>query len=329
MLRFLIKRLLLASTTLVAISIVTFLLFFAVPTSPAWVMCGRNCSPERIAQVEQSLGLDQPITTQYVDFVKGVFQGRTFDDAGTARECEAPCLGYSFRSKEAVTDSIERSLPVTVSIVGGAMVVFLTVGIGLGMLAALKKGTVFDRVSIGASVGFASTQTYTLGGVLLLLLVYTTGLLPNPSYTPLTEDPLAWAGGMLLPWITLGLINSALYARLARAQMIETLQEDFVRTARAKGLPASKVNRKHALRAAITPLVTIAGVDLGSYLGGVVITESVFSLNGIGREAAQAVADLDLPIVMATVLLAAFFIVAMNIIVDVLYAVIDPRVRLG
>ncbi|HWS33718.1 MAG TPA: ABC transporter permease [Actinoplanes sp.] len=329
MLRFLIKRLLLASTTLVAISIVTFLLFFAVPTSPAWVMCGRNCSPERIAQVEQSLGLDQPITAQYVDFVKGVFQGRTFDDAGTIRECDAPCLGYSFRSKEPVTDTLERSLPITVSIVGGAMVVFLTVGIGLGMLAALKKGTVFDRVSIGASVGFASTQTYTLGGVLLLLLVYTTGFLPNPSYTPLTEDPLAWAGGMLLPWITLGLINSALYARLARAQMIETLQEDFVRTARAKGLPAGKVNRKHALRAAITPLVTIAGVDLGSYLGGVVITESVFSLNGIGREAAQAVADLDLPIVMATVLLAAFFIVAMNIIVDVLYAVIDPRVRLG
>ncbi|WP_430783569.1 ABC transporter permease [Actinoplanes sp. G11-F43] len=329
MLRFLIKRLLLASTTLVAISIVTFLLFFAVPTSPAWVMCGRNCSPERIAQVEQSLGLDQPITTQYVDFVKGVFQGREFNDAGTIRECDAPCLGYSFRSKEPVTDTITRALPVTVSIVGGAMVVFLTVGIGLGMLAALRKGTVFDRVSIGASVGFASTQTYTLGGVLLLLLVYATGILPNPRYIPLTEDPLGWAGGMLLPWITLGLINSAMYARLARAQMIETLQEDFVRTARAKGLSAGKVNRKHALRAAITPLVTIAGVDLGSYLGGVVITESVFSLGGIGREAAEAVADLNLPVVMATVLLAAFFIVAMNIIVDVLYAVIDPRVRLG
>lgn len=329
MLRFLIKRLLLASTTLVAISIVTFLLFFAVPSSPAWTMCGRNCSPERIAQVEKSLGLDQPITTQYTDFVKGVFVGRTIDDAGTERVCEAPCLGYSFRSKEPVTDSIARALPITVSIVGGAMVVFLTVGIGLGMLAALRKGTLFDRVSIGASVGFASTQTYTLGGVLLLLLVYSTGLLPNPKYVPLTEDPLGWASGMLLPWITLGLINSAMYARLARAQMIETLQEDFVRTARAKGLSAGRVNRKHALRAAITPLVTIAGVDLGSYLGGVVITESVFSLNGIGREAAEAVADLNLPVVMATVLLAAFFIVAMNIIVDVLYAVIDPRVRLG
>jgi peptide/nickel transport system permease protein len=328
-LRFLIKRLLLASTTLVAISIVTFLLFFAVPSSPAWVMCGRNCSPERIAQVEHSLGLDQPLTKQYTDFVKGVFVGRTIDDAGTIRECDAPCLGYSFRSKEPVLDTIERSLPVTVSIVAGAMVVFLTVGIGLGMLAALKKGTVFDRVAIGASVGFASTQTYTLGGVLLLLLVYSTGLFPNPHYTPITENPLDWAAGMLLPWITLGLINSALYARLSRAQMIETLQEDFVRTARAKGLSPRVVNRRHALRAAITPIITIAGVDLGAYLGGVVITESVFSLNGIGREAAQAVQDLNLPLVMATVLLAAFFIVTMNIIVDMLYAVIDPRVRLG
>ncbi|GAA1580027.1 ABC transporter permease [Actinoplanes couchii] len=329
MFRFLIKRLLLASTTLVAISIVTFLLFFAVPSSPAWVMCGRNCSPERIAQVEQSLGLDQPITKQYTDFVQGIFVGRTIDDAGTIRECEAPCLGYSFRSKEPVTDTITRSLPITVSIVGGAMVIFLTVGVGLGMLAALKKGTVFDRVAIGASVGFASTQTYTLGGVLLLVLVYSTGLLPNPHYTPITENPLDWASGMLLPWITLGLINSAMYARLSRAQMIETLQEDFVRTARAKGLSPGVVNRRHALRAAITPIVTIAGVDLGAYLGGVVITESVFSLNGIGREAAQAVTDLNLPIVMATVLLAAFFIVTMNIIVDMLYAVIDPRVRLG
>jgi peptide/nickel transport system permease protein len=328
-LRFLIKRLLLASTTLVAISIVTFLLFFAVPSSPAWTMCGRNCSPERIAQVEKSLGLDQPLTTQYTDFVKGIFVGRTIDDAGTLRECGAPCLGYSFRSKEPVTETIARSLPVTVSIVVGAMVVFLTVGIGLGMLAALKKGTVFDRAAIGASVGFASTQTYTLGGVLLLLLVYSTGWLDNPHYTPITENPLDWASGMLLPWITLGLINSALYARLSRAQMIETLQEDFVRTARAKGLSARVVNRRHALRAAITPIVTIAGVDLGGYLGGVVITESVFSLNGIGREAADAVADLNLPLVMATVLLAAFFIVAMNIIVDMLYAVIDPRVRLG
>jgi peptide/nickel transport system permease protein len=329
MIRFLIKRLLLATTTIIAISIVTFLLFFAVPSSPAYVMCGKNCSPERIAQVEKTLGIDQPLVKQYGDFVSGVFVGRAFDDAGTIRECDAPCLGYSFRGKEPVTDLLGRAMPITLSIVVGAFIIFITVGVGLGMISALRKGTAFDKISIGTSLTFASTQIYTLGGVLLLILVYSTGLLPNPHYTPPLENPLDWAAGMMLPWITLGLINSALYARLSRAQMIETLSEDFVRTARAKGLSNRKVNMRHAFRAAITPIVTIAGVDLGAFLGGVVITETVFSLNGIGRESAQAVADLNLPVVMATVVIAAFFVVTANILVDMLYAVIDPRVRLS
>jgi peptide/nickel transport system permease protein len=329
MFRFLIKRVLSAVSTLVAISIVTFLLFFAVPSSPAYVQCGKNCSPARIAQVEKTMGIDQPLVEQYGNFVKGVFVGRTFNDNGVIRECGAPCLGYSFRGREPVTDLIMRSLPVTLSIVIGAFVIFITVGVSLGFISALKKGTALDRASIATSLTFASTQSYTLGLVLLLVFVYATGILPNPHYTPITQDPLDWASGLILPWVTLGLINSAIYARLSRAQMIETLSEDFVRTARAKGLPNRTVNAKHAFRAAITPIVTIAGVDLGAYLGGVVITESVFALNGIGREAAGAVADLNLPVVMATVLIAAFFVVVANIVVDMLYAVIDPRVRLG
>ncbi|BCJ64473.1 MULTISPECIES: ABC transporter permease [Polymorphospora] len=329
MLRFLIKRLLLGAMTLILVSIVGFALFFMVPSSPAYVMCGKNCSPERIAQVNESLGLDRPAHQQYADFVKGVFVGRTIVDATTVRECPAPCLGYSFRGREPVTDMMKRSFPVTASVVGGAMVIYLTVGVGLGMISALRKGTLFDRGAIALSLGFASTQIYTLGFLLLLLLVYTLGVLPNPSYTPITQDPVAWASGLLLPWITLGLINSAAYARFSRAQMVETLSEDFVRTARAKGLPNRTVNGRHALRAAITPIVTIAGLDLGVQLGGVLITESVFSLNGIGRAAVEAVGELNLPVVMATVLIAAFFIVTMNIIVDMLYAVIDPRVRLG
>lgn len=329
MLRFLIKRVFLAATTLILVSIVTFLLFFAVPSSPAYVLCGKNCSPERIAQVDKSLGLDRPHYQQYADFVKGVFVGRTIVDATTVRECPAPCLGYSFRGREPVTDLMKRAFPVTFSIVGGAMTIYLIVGIGLGMISALKKGTAFDRGAIALSLGFASTQIYTLGFVLMLILVYGLGVLPNPSYTPINQDPLAWAGGLLLPWITLGLINSAMYARLSRAQMVETLSEDFVRTARAKGLPNRTVNGRHAFRAAITPMVTIAGLDLGAQLGGVFITETVFSLNGIGREAVQAVGELNLPVVMATVLISAFFIVTINVIVDMLYAVIDPRVRLG
>jgi peptide/nickel transport system permease protein len=329
MVRFVIRRLLLAVTTLFAISIITFLLFFAVPSSPANVMCGKNCSPEQIAQTEQRLGIDRPLAEQYGAFVKGIFVGRTYGSGDFVRECPAPCLGYSFRNDELVTDTIKRTLPVTVSIVVGAAVLWLVIGVSLGMASALRQGTVFDRVAIGISLTGASLQVYFFGLVLLLVFVYSTGLLPAPSYTPITENPAKWASGLILPWITLGFLNSALYARLSRAQMLETLSEDFVRTARAKGLAKRKVYTRHALRAAITPIITIAGLDIGASLGGTVITESIFGLQGLGRVSVQAVEDLNLPIVLATVLLAATFIVAMNIIVDMLYAVVDPRVRLS
>jgi peptide/nickel transport system permease protein len=328
--RFLVKRLLLSILTLFLISVVTFGLFFLVPSNAAWLQCGKNCTPERIAQVEKTLGIDRPIQEQYANYMKGIVTGRTFDDPGQqVRECPAPCLGFSFTRREPVTDIIARGIPITLSIVGGAFVIYLAVGVGLGMLSALRKGTVFDRAAIATSLGFASTQIYTLGLVLLLIFVYTLRILPNPSYTPITENPLAWAGGLLLPWITLGLINSAAYARLSRAQMLETMSEDFVRTARAKGLAGRTVYGRHALRAAITPIVTIAGIDLGTQLGGVAITESVFALNGIGRIAVDAVNDLNMPVVLATVLISAVFVVVANIVVDVLYAVIDPRVRLS
>jgi peptide/nickel transport system permease protein len=329
MVRFVIRRLLLAVTTLFAISIITFLLFFAVPSSPAMVMCGKNCSPSQIAQVERRLGIDQPKVEQYGNFVKGVFVGRTFGEGDFIRQCPAPCLGYSFRSDEPVTDILKRTVPVTLSIVAGAAVMWLLIGITLGMTSALKRGTVFDRVAISISLVGASLQVYFFGLVLLLVFVYSTGWLEAPSYTPITENPAQWAKGLLLPWITLGFLNSALYARLSRAQMLETLSEDYVRTARAKGLVKRKVYTRHALRAAITPIVTIAGLDIGAALGGTVITESIFGLQGLGRISVQAVEDLNLPIVMATVLLAATFIVVANIIVDLLYAVVDPRVRLS
>ena len=329
MLRFFIRRLLLAVTTLIAISVITFLLFFAVPASPAEVMCGKQCDANTIAQVENRLGINRPLPEQYGNFVKGIFVGRTIGSGDFVRECDAPCLGYSFRTDEAVTDIIARTVPVTLSIVAGAAVLWLGIGVSLGMLSALRRGTVFDRVAIGASLVGASLQVYFFGLILLLVLVYSTGLLMAPSYTPITESPLRWAEGLILPWITLGFLNSALYARLSRAQMLETLSEDYVRTARAKGLSKRKVYVRHALRAAITPIITIAGLDIGASLGGTVITETIFGLQGLGRTAVDGVADLNLPIVLATVLLAATFIVTMNIVVDLFYAVVDPRVRLG
>jgi peptide/nickel transport system permease protein len=331
MLRFAIKKVLLAASTLVAVSVLTFGLFFAAPTNPAELMCGnrKTCSPEQQQMIERRMGLDRPIVNQYADFMKGTVTGRTFGEGDAARECPAPCLGYSFRNDEPVMDIVGRTLPVTLSIVSGAAVVWLLMGVSIGMVSALRRGTVFDRAAVVTSLVGASMPILLFGPLLLIIFVYEGGLLSYPQYTPITENPVKWASAMLLPWLTLGFLNSAIYARLARAQMLETLSEDFVRTARAKGLPKLKVYGRHALRAAITPIVTIAGLDLGVYLGGTVITETIFGFTGLGKASLLAAINLDMPVVMATVLLAAFFIVAANIIVDVMYAVIDPRVRLG
>jgi peptide/nickel transport system permease protein len=329
MLRYLVKRTLQSVITLIVISIVTFLLFFVAPASPARIMCGKNCDAAAVASVEHRLGIDEPITTQYVKYVKGVFVGRTYGEGDFTRHCPAPCLGYSFRSDEPVTDILKRTVPVTISIVAGAAAVWLIVGISLGMVSALRRGTLFDKVAMSTSLTFASMQVYFLGLIFLLIFVYSTRIMSYPRWAPPTENPLAWFKSMILPWITLGLLNSAIYARLSRAQMLETLSEDYVRTARAKGLPKRGVYFKHALRAALTPMVTIAGLDIGAALGGTVITETVFSLQGLGKTAVDSAVIWNMPVVMATVLLAAFFIVVMNVVVDVLYAVIDPRVRLS
>ncbi|MEV0718374.1 ABC transporter permease [Asanoa sp. NPDC050611] len=330
MLRFITRRVLVGVVTLIAISIIVFGLFFAVPSSPAKVMCGKNCDAASIAAVETRLGLRDPIAEQYTSFMKGIFVGRTYAE-GTAFEqrCDAPCLGFSFRNNEAVTSILGRTVPVTISIVFGAAILWLLIGVSLGMISALRRGTLFDKVAIGISLTGASMQVFFFGLILLYVLVYTSGILPFPSYTPFTDNPAKWAQGLILPWITLGFLNSAIYARLSRAQMLETLSEDYVRTARAKGLPLRRVYTKHALRAAITPIVTIAGLDIGASLGGTFITETIFGLRGLGKETVEAVSFLNLPIVVATVLLAAVFIVVANLIVDVLYAVIDPRVRLS
>jgi peptide/nickel transport system permease protein len=335
MLRFAVRRVLLAVLTLIAISITTFALFFAGPANPAASMCGvRGCSTAEQARINDWLGLDRPITEQYVDFMKGIFVGRKIGEGstiggGVVIDCPAPCLGVSFRNNEPVMDILQRSLPITVSIVLGAAVVYWFVGIGLGMISAIRRGTVFDKTAVGFSLTFASMQIFFLGPVLLLLLVYNTGILSRPIWVSPAESPGRWFAGMLIPWVTLGLINSAQYARLSRAQMLETLSEDFVRTARAKGLPTRVVHLRHAFRASITPIVTIAGLDLAAQLGGVVITESVFGFFGLGRQAILAVNNLNLPIIMAIVMLAAVLIVIANLVVDMLYAVIDPRVRLS
>jgi peptide/nickel transport system permease protein len=327
MTRFLIKRLLSAALTLFAVSVLSFLMFFALPRDPVTGMCPKNCNPERLERVRVELGLRDPLIDQYAGYMKGIFVGRDLGSAQGGR-CDAPCLGYSYVNNEPVTDTLTRVLPVTLSIVIPAAVLWLALGIGLGMVSALRRGTLLDRLAIGFSLTGASLQLYFVGAVLLLVFTYNLGIVPVPHYTSIFDSPLQWASGLVLAWISLAFLFSAIYARLSRAQMLETLSEDFVRTARAKGLPKSKVYGRHALRAAITPLVTIAGLDVGGALGGTVITETTFGIQGLGRTAVEAVRGGDLPTIMATVLIAAVFVVAANVIVDLLYAVIDPRIRL-
>ena len=324
--RYVARRLCGAIATLFAVSIATFGLFFAVPTSPAVLQCGRECTPEQVGQVHRNLGLDRPIHQQYAEFMSGIVTGRTFGSGDGATECPAPCLGYSFRTFEPVTDLIARALPITISIAAGASVLWICGGVALGVLAALRRGTWIDRTAIGLALAGASSQTFFVGLMLQVVFVYGLGWLPLPSYTSPFEDPWRWFTGLLLPWITLATIFAAAYARLTRSQMIETLPEEFVLTARAKGLPRHAVIR-HTMRAAITPVITIAGLDIGMLLGGAVITETVFALPGLGALSVRASQDLNLPVVMATVLLAAFFVIVMNLVVDLLYAVVDPRAR--
>ncbi|MFI9639481.1 ABC transporter permease [Micromonospora sp. NPDC051925] len=327
MARFLVKRLFSATLTLFAVSVLSFLMFFALPRDPVTGMCPKNCNPERLERVRQELGLRDPLISQYAGYMKGIVTGRDLGSAQGGR-CDAPCLGWSYVSNEAVSDTIARVLPVTLSIVVPAAVLWLLLGVGLGMVSALRRGTWLDRAAIGFSLAGASLQLYFVGAVLLLVFVYTLRWLPVPSYTPLLDDPVRWASGLVLAWLALAFLFSAIYARLSRAQMLETLSEDFVRTARAKGLSKPTVYGRHALRAAITPVVTIAGLDVGGALGGTVITETTFGLNGMGRTAVDAVRSGDLPTIMATVLIAAVFVVLANVLVDLLYAAIDPRVRL-
>ncbi|CCH21220.1 ABC transporter permease [Micromonospora lupini] len=325
--RFLIKRLFSATLTLFAVSVLTFLMFFALPRDPVTSICSKNCNPERLERVRDDLGLNDPLISQYAGYMKGIVTGRDLGSAQGGR-CDAPCLGWSYVTNEAVSDTIARVLPVTLSIVIPAAILWLLLGVGLGMVSALRRGTWLDRLAIGFSLTGASLQLYFVGAVLLLVFVYNLRLLPVPSYTSLFDNPAKWASGLVLAWVALAFLFSAIYARLSRAQMLETLSEDFVRTARAKGLAKPAVYGRHALRAAITPVVTIAGLDVGGALGGTVITETTFGIQGLGRTAVDAVKAGDLPTIMATVLIAAVFVVLANALVDLLYAAIDPRVRL-
>ncbi|MFF7814100.1 ABC transporter permease [Streptomyces sp. NPDC007945] len=321
------RRLLGMLGVLLAIAAVTFTIFYVLPSDPAAAACGKACSDERLEAIRAHMGLDAPVWRQFADFVTGIFTGRTVGTGQYALHCDFPCLGYSYENSEGVWDLLVDRLPVSASLAVGAAVLWLALGLTAGVTAALRKDTLTDRALMVGAVAAASLPVYFTSVLLVYGLIRLTGLLPYPQYVPFTSDPASWASNLLLPWLALAILYAAMYARQSRGAMIESMAEPYIRTARAKGLPRRTVVVKHGLRAGMTPILTLFGMDLGGLLAGAVITESLFGLPGIGRLFYGALTTGDQPVILGVTLLAATFIVVANLAVDLLYAVVDPRVR--
>jgi peptide/nickel transport system permease protein len=331
---FIIRRLFATVLLLIIVSAITFAIFFLLPRlagqTPyqlAAQYVGRNPIPSQIRSTEIKLGLNQPVWVQFGRFLKGIVAGETYSNGPSKTYCPPPCLGYSWRNQQPVWPLLTSNIPVTLSIAAGAAVLWLISGVAIGVLSALRRGSFFDRLAMGTALLGVSLPVFFTGQIALLLFSYKWQIFPNITYVPLTSNPWLWAKNLILPWVVLAFLYSALYARLTRAGMLETMNEDYIRTARAKGLAERTVIVKHGLRAALTPILTIFGLDLGLLIGGAVLTEITFSLHGLGFFTIEAINNSDLPEIMGVVLVAAFFIVIANLVVDVLYAVVDPRVR--
>jgi peptide/nickel transport system permease protein len=319
MARFLARRLALGLVVMWAVATVVFIMYFVAPHDVARLIAGRQASPETVAAVSRDLGLNRPLVAQYGSFVVRLLHGD---------------LGYSYTNSEPVTSLIAEALPVTFSLALGGAVLWLLIGVSSGTVAARRRRSVVDRTTTGLALLFYSMPTFLLGELLLLGLFYELHLIgidffPGGGYVPFTQDPAQWAQHLILPWLTIALVSAATYSRLTRASMLDVLGEDYIRTARAKGLSRSRVTVRHALRAALTPIVTQFGLDVGALLGGVVVTETVFGLPGLGQLLVTSINHQDLPTTIGLVLLAAAFVVAANIVVDVLYIFLDPRARLN
>ncbi|MFD7918735.1 ABC transporter permease [Streptomyces sp. NPDC059740] len=336
MFTYLIRKLISAVVLLLVVSAVTFGIFFLLPKIAgqttdqlAAQYVGKSPSAADLLAVKRNLGLDQPVYEQYWHFLKGLFGDVQYRFGPEPVTCHWPCFGYSFKTHVEVWPEIASRIPVTASLALGAAVVWVVSGVATGVVSALRPGSIFDRLSMGVALAGVSLPMFFTGALALAAFTYQWPIFERSDYVPLTQNPFLWARTLVLPWVTLAFLYSALYARLTRAGMLETLNEDFIRTARAKGLGERTVVVRHGLRAVLTPLITVFGMDFGLLLGGALITEQVFSLQGIGAFAVQAITDNDLPKVLGVTLLAAFFIVLCNLVVDLLYAAVDPRVRLS
>jgi peptide/nickel transport system permease protein len=325
-LRYVGLRLLGMAGTLLVISILTYAIFYLLPSNPAQLSCGRPCTPQRLAEASAFMGYDKPWIQQYLSFLGGVFAGRHFGNGAAAVDCAAPCFGYSFRLNASVTQLIVERAPVTFSIAIGAALLWLVLGVSAGVVAAVRRGTAVDRAAMVVATVGVSAPAYLVGLLGILLFGFTLNVVPVGGYVPLTENPLQWAWHLVLPWCVLALLSAAVYARLTRGQMIEVLDEDYIRTARAKGLRERRVIGRHGLRNVLIPVITVFGLDLGTLLGGAVISERVFSMQGLGALLLDAVSSTDLPLIVGVTLFAAVLVIFANFLVDMVYSVLDPRV---
>jgi peptide/nickel transport system permease protein len=313
-----VRRLLWGVVLLFVVSALTFLIFTTFPSAdPASLRAGRQATPELIAQIRHTLGLDQPVYVQYWRYLKGLVLH--FD------------LGYSYQNDVSVRSALLQRLPVTISLTVGAFVIWMLVAIPIGVVSALRRKSLLDRATMGGALVAISAPVYWLGLLALFLFSNDIGLvhlLPGAgTYTPFSQNPWHWFTSLLMPWCVLAAAFAAFYARMVRSNLIDVLGEDYIRTARAKGLSRRRVIVRHALRSALTPIVTMAGLDVGILLGGAILTETVFNIPGVGRYAYDAIVNSDLPTIQGTVLFGAFFIIIANLFVDIVYAFLDPRVR--
>jgi peptide/nickel transport system permease protein len=318
MVAFLVRRISFGILVLWIISVVVFVMFFVAPHDVARLLAGRQASTAEIEAIRRNLGLNRPILDQYGSWIWKLLHGD---------------LGYSYRGSVPVRDLLASRLPVTASLAFGAAIIWLLIGVGAGVLAAVRPRKVADRIVTFAALFFYSMPTFLLGLLLLYFAfyrLYTAGLplFPGGGYVNFTDNPIGWADHLILPWFTLALVTAAVYSRLTRGTMLDALGEDYIRTARSKGISEWRVIFRHALRSALTPVVTQFGIDLGALLGGAIVTENVFGLPGLGQLAVQSIFDQNLPVIIGIVVIASVFIVVANIGVDFAYGFLDPRVRL-
>jgi peptide/nickel transport system permease protein len=330
MLAYIGRRMVFALATILVVSAVVFMIFAILPFDPAALTCGQRCNEQIIEANRIRLGLDKPLYEQYFLFITGIFLGRTYGSGSAAFTCPAPSFGYSFNENACVTDMITEALPITINLAVGALILWLTVGIGLGIVAAKFKNRWPDTGSSVFVLLGTSLPTFVTGLALLIWVTIKWKIIPLSltGYTSLIDNPYKYFQYFILPWITLAIAYAALYTRFTRAALLETLGEDYIRTARAKGVGEQKVFFKHTLRAVLAPLITMASLDFAGLIGGAIITETIFNLPGLGRLTLRSVYEFDLSVVLATTILAATVVIVMNLIVDMLYAVLDPRVRL-